>query len=280
MFSYSKWNRQYRKAVSKIHVPELNLHDMEAGNLYPKDPIWFKRKTCRILRACACFVFVAVIVGISVFYNSGGILSTKIHSDSIPTNTTASQNSFTLIAYAAAVSSTSSNAVTDSSETIAKIDMGSKTILNPNDMVTLPGGKIERSDQVPPQDIGNGKIIYDYKMPQGSIFQIKGNAINSVELSAKSGFLTKYSDDHQFEAAYIAGNVASVTTHDYIVWRLRSEDLSRILTSSNFTDFFSIPTDTISITIHFNDGSTKNATVKISFDSDGSMISKLSFGTI
>lgn len=68
-----------------------------------------------------------------------------------------------------------------------------------------------------------------------------------------------------------SGNSVTITPDYTAYWTLSPAEWDMISRSGNFTDFQSLPQDTISIQVKFTDGTVKTSTVTMSLNNDGSV---------
>jgi len=283
MFDEYKIKKQYWAARNKIIIPELKSYraipQSDASHTTSA-----KRHIGGVLRIAACMVMVLTLIGVIVFQNSGGF-TTKTTS---PQNGTSAQggattkDSFTLTAYAASPSSVD-NGVTPA---IKDIDQSTSTTLQSNINITLPTGGDKETDQF------------------SSGFQFSGDNIASITMTAQKGSLTAENADviplfkkwwgyDVQEAKEHIGDIQKdpnfkvpqyqMTPEEQNLWNSDYKTGKSVSFSpAGFTvwwdDLFAQGniSDTINITVKFNDGTSQNKTVSIIDDGSGNLTATLS----
>jgi hypothetical protein len=286
MFLFNRTERKLIAIRDSIIIPDTV--GFSNGNL--TNNVIDKKHLGQVLRYAICFSLVLAIVGVVVLQNLGVFAPKNMSiNNSTSVKSVVTKNSFTLVAYAATNSldaSESSSSVVpggaassavDSLSSSDGVNVATRTVLQPNVKITLPVGKITRNYNGVTSYM-QGVKIYAYTFPIDSVFKIEGNDIDSIILTSKLGTLFSLGKDPYAipQSMYSPGNPATITPNNFIRWHLNYSDQYNILTNPNFTDFTSIPPDTVTIEVKFKDGTTQTRTVDIAFNNDGSLSSTLS----
>lgn len=279
MFAYFKVKKAYRRSVDQIIVPGAdNFSDNRTVSEYKNG-----KPQRMLLRVSVCLFAMAVLAGIGAAYRQGYLSRNPVTASLSQENQTemreVSPNQFMLVAYAAAeTAGKSSSASMDASSAGSvseSIQPGSRTVLQQDVSVALPMGRIERHDYGVSTEI-DGHPIYSYSWPANPIFHFEGENIRSIEISAARGSLFALgSKPDGFGDPYPPGKAVTMAADEYVKWVLYYKDIATIIKDPDFTDFSSIPTDTVTILIHFQDGSTQHHIVTMSFNQNGYLVSKL-----
>jgi hypothetical protein len=281
MFDRYKIKKRYMAATNEIIKPELKGYRSISEDSALHTPT-MKRHIGSVLRLAACMVLVITLVGVIVFQNSGGF-STKTTTVQNGTSAqgTATKDSFTLLAYAASPSSVD-NGVTPA---IKNIDQSTGTTLQSNVNITLPTGGDKETDQF------------------SSGFQFSGDNIASITMTAQKGSLTAENADviPLFKKWWSYGvqeakeHIADIqkdpnykvpqyqmTPEEQKLWNSDYKTGKSVSFSpAGFTvwwdDLFAQGnlSDTVNITIKFNDGTTQNKTLSIIDDGSGNLTATL-----
>lgn len=265
MFLFNKTERKLRNICNNIIVPVLP--EFEEKKVLTKAT----RHRNTILRFIICLTTGTAIVFI-VLFQSANTFKIKTNTANLSTN-----DSFALFAYAA---TTSSEMYSNNSENTRyandEINYSTKTELKSNQKIILPVGKITRDYSKKITHL-SGTEIYSYQFPNDTVFQFSGTDIDTITLKLNSGFISNIDNgSSSYKQFYdTSGSQMTLKPNSIIKWHLSYPDQYKIITNPNFSDFASISTDIVTITVKFIDGSTKVQTVNISFNNNGSLCSTL-----
>ena len=251
-----------------------------------------------VLRVAACMVLILTLAGVIVFQNAGGF-STKTTPMQNGTSAqgTTTKDSFTLVAYAASPSSEDNGVI----PAIKNIDQSTSTTLQPNVNITLPAGKVYKI--MAGSDAGEKTPYFS------SGFQFSGDNIASITMTTQKASLTAddpskvgpllqkelrwYCDQAKANPQLMQEVIKTqntdilpkyqMTPAEQELWNSYMKMGTTItFPPSGFTAWWDTGfskeniSDTINITIKFNDGTTQNKTVTIGESDSGDLTVTLS----